>query len=42
MNDLGKSGKYDCWNSHKGELFTCRLGILDRAMKKSVDLQNVI
>jgi hypothetical protein len=44
MNDLEKCGKYDCWNYHKGELslFTCRLGILAHAMKKSEDLHDVI
>jgi len=26
MNDLEMSGKYDCWNYHRGEsLFTCHL-----------------
>jgi len=46
MNDLEKSGKYDCWNYHRGNnhclLVVCRLGIFARAMKQSEDLHDVI
>jgi len=46
MNDLEKSGKYDCWNYHRGNshcvFVVCRLGNLAHTMKKSEDLHDVI